>query len=112
MLGLLQKQMCKQVVDLEPEVVLQVVSAMQRFDEIEQAIVFGSRAMGNAKIGSDVDLAIKGRQVTNQTICQLYDYLNEQSLLPYFFDVLDVASVKNDALLKHIELKGILIYTR
>ena len=37
-----------------------IVKAMKKFNEIEKAIVFGSRAMGNYKKGSDVDIAIIG----------------------------------------------------
>ena len=34
--------------------------ALEKYDEIEKAVIFGSRAMGNYKKGSDVDIAIDG----------------------------------------------------
>ena len=38
----------------------QVISILKKYDEIEGAILFGSRALGNYKPASDVDIAIKG----------------------------------------------------
>ena len=44
-----------------------LINAISNYPEIEQVLVFGSRAKGNYKNGSDVDLAIKGRHC-NDTI--------------------------------------------
>ena len=41
-----------------------IIKALEQHDEIEKAIIFGSRAMGNYKKGSDVDIAIIGENVT------------------------------------------------
>ena len=40
-----------------------IIKALEQHDEIEKAIIFGSRAMGNYKKGSDVDIAIIGENV-------------------------------------------------
>lgn len=89
-----------------------IVKAMKKFDEIEKAIVFGSRAMGNYKKGSDVDIAIIGEGITSSTVYGLDDYLNEVYPLPYFFDVLQYSSITNDNLKKHIDNEGKIIYER
>ena len=89
-----------------------IVKAMKKFDEIEKAIVFGSRAMGNYKKGSDVDIAIIGEDITSSTVYGLDDYLNEVYPLPYFFDVLQYSSITNDNLKKHIDNEGKIIYER
>ena len=64
-----------------------IVKAMKKFNEIEKAIVFGSRAIGNYKKGSDVDIAIIGDGIDSKTVYKLDDYLNEVYPLPYFFDI-------------------------
>lgn len=87
-----------------------IKKALSEFNEIEKAIVFGSRAMGNYKKGSDIDLAIIGEQVTHKTIFKLNDYLNEVYPLPYFFDIVHYDSLSNDELKKHIDTEGKLIY--
>lgn len=35
-----------------------IINTLIRFPEVEKAIIFGSRAMGNYKKGSNIDLAI------------------------------------------------------
>ena len=49
-------------------------------------VLFGSRAKGTALRGSDVDLALKGKLVTDRTVRRLANAL-EESALPYFFDI-------------------------
>ena len=49
--------------DLYP-LVQYIVSSIRGFDEIKRAILFGSRAKGNFKAGSDIDIAIVGEEVT------------------------------------------------
>lgn len=92
--------------------VFYIHKALKECEEVEKAIVFGSRAMGNYKKGSDIDIAIIGRNVTNKTIFKLDDYLNEVYPLPYFFDVIDYYSVKNKKLIEHIDKEGKLIYIK
>ncbi|WP_368993738.1 nucleotidyltransferase domain-containing protein [Caldifermentibacillus hisashii] len=62
-----------------------ILKALKQFDEIDRAILYGSRAMGNYKKGSDVDIAIQGEKITEKTIFELDDLLNEVYPLPYFF---------------------------
>ena len=38
-----------------------ILEAISKYPEIEEVIIFGSRAMGNYKKGSDIDLALKGK---------------------------------------------------
>jgi len=51
-------------------------------------LIFGSRAKGTEKIGSDVDLAVKEERVTPEQVLELKDLLEEETLIPYFFDIL------------------------
>ncbi|WP_200086690.1 HI0074 family nucleotidyltransferase substrate-binding subunit [Salicibibacter cibi] len=62
--------------------------ALEKYSEIARAILYGSRALGNNKSGSDVDLAIVGERVSHRTMVKLNDDLNEEYPLPYMFDLL------------------------
>lgn len=44
-----------------------ITDILKKYPEIEQAIIYGSRAKGNYRIGSDIDLTFKGQHL-NQTI--------------------------------------------
>ncbi len=83
--------------------------ALRRFPNIEQAILFGSRAKGNFRPGSDVDIALKGKDLS-QTVLQLSTYLNQETLLPYQFDIIDYTSIDNQDLIEHIDRVGIVLF--
>ena len=89
-----------------------IKKALEQCEEIEKAIIFGSRAMGNYKNGSDVDIAVLGELISNNTILKLNDYLNEIYPLPYFFDIINYNSIANENLKKHIDIEGKIIYTK
>ena len=65
-----------------------------------KAILFGSRAKGNYKKGSDIDIAIIGDE---REVSYL---LNEETFLPYFFDVVNLEKIKNKNLIEHIKRVG------
>lgn len=75
--------------------------------DLHKVVLFGSRAMGNYKRGSDIDLALFG--CTQHALLDLYDLLNEVYPLPYFFDILCYESITNDALKHHIDTQGVVL---
>ena len=87
-----------------------VVSVLSTFPTLSEAIVFGSRAKGNYRMGSDVDIALKGENLNLDVINTISFLLNEETTLPYKFDVLNYHSIKNDELLAHINRVGVSIY--
>ncbi len=87
-----------------------ILSALRQFPQIEQALIFGSRAKGTCKTGSDVDLVIKGKAITYQDVTRLSDLLNERFPLPYFFDVAHYEDIDNPALIAHIDRVGQIVY--
>lgn len=89
-----------------------IINTLRRFPEIEKAIIFGSRAMGNYKKGSDIDLAIVGENITNDILHEVYDYLNEVYPIPYFFDILNYDTLSNKNLKTHINEIGKVIYQK
>src|ERR1035437_387652 len=60
---------------------------------VEKAIIFGSRAKGNYRNGSDVDIALKGEKVNFGTISNILYLLNEETMMPYRFDEIGRAHV-------------------
>ncbi|MBF4693423.1 nucleotidyltransferase domain-containing protein [Fusibacter ferrireducens] len=87
-------------------------SALVKHPEIKKAAIFGSRAVGNYKKGSDIDLVIFGENITRTILHDVLDELNEVSPLPYFFDILDYKAISNVALKEHIDHVGKLIYEK
>ena len=79
---------------------------------IKQVWLYGSRAKGVNRPGADVDLALIGEQVTQQTVGRIRDVLDDESPIPYFFDVIHWDTIANEKLKGEIERTGQLIYQR
>jgi Nucleotidyltransferase domain. len=59
-----------------------IKQVLAKYPQIEQAVIFGSRAKGNHKLGSDVDIALKGTHLTSQLINRVSFELNEETTMP------------------------------
>lgn len=89
-----------------------IVCRIKEFNEIEKAVIFGSRAKGNYKPGSDIDIGIYGENITFDTISSLHSKLEDEGPLPYFIDIVDCTHLNHDELKEHIERVGKIIYER
>ena len=89
----------------------QIFCVFKRYPEIEEVILYGSRAMGNFKPGSDIDFALKG-VLHEETVSHVYVELNERLPLPYKFDVLSYSDLTNLSLKEHIDRYGKIFYSR
>ena len=78
---------------------------------IEQALLYGSRAKGNFKTGSDIDLTLDGAALTTDLRSAVAEPLDDL-LLPYTID-LSIDSQLNHAELEgHIRRVGVVFYPR
>lgn len=89
-----------------------IVNVISRFDEIEKASIFGSRAKGNYKPGSDIDIAIYGENISFDILSKLNSILEEKSPMPYFFDIVDYSHLKHRELKEHIDRVGKIIFCK
>jgi type I restriction enzyme S subunit len=78
--------------------------------EIEKAILFGSRAKGNYKPYSDIDIALKGEKLDLLLKGTIETELDDL-LLPYKMDIILFKHINNDELIDHIERVGKILYT-
>ena len=89
-----------------------MLSVLNRFPEVRKAVIFGSRAKGNYKPGSDVDMAIFGEDVSFRTVARLHALLEEEGPMPYYIDIVDYTHNGHDALKAHIDRVGQVIFER
>lgn len=87
-----------------------IQSAFCKFPEVEKVLIYGSRAMGNFKPGSDIDLAVSGENIRTETIMKLKTILEHELPVPYYFDITHYETISNSALKKHIDEFGKLFY--
>ena len=67
--------------------------------------IFGSRARGEARAASDVDLAFAGEPEVRGSLCDAF----ERSGLPYTFDLVDYERQSNERLRQAIDAEGRLL---
>jgi len=87
-------------------------SVFSQYKEIDEVLIYGSRAMKTYKPGSDIDLTIKlknGYQPNLSLYSEIADQLDNLSLI-YFIDLSFLKEIQNPDLIDHINRVGIKIY--
>jgi predicted nucleotidyltransferase len=74
----------------------------RKYPSIERVTIFGSRAKGNYKPFSDIDLCLYGKQVTELDAQHLKEEL-EELYHPYFVDVLAFEALSDPVLRQTIK---------
>ncbi len=89
----------------------QIKNLLYFFDEIEKVKIFGSRAKGNYKPNSDIDLALYGENIDEKLLLHIAFELDELPT-PYKFDVIDYKTVNTPAMKESIDKYGIIFYEK
>jgi len=80
-------------------------------DAIESVLIYGSRAKGNYRVGSDIDLSIKSTAMTFAELMKIEDQIDDL-YLPYQVDLSQYESLKDSDLIEHIDRVGMVIYEK
>lgn len=96
---------------LSEAAVLAIQNILKKYVEIQKVIIYGSRAKGNHKKGSDIDLVILAPKLGISALLQIENELDEL-LLPYKVDLSLYHYIENIDLLDHIERMGIVFYAK
>ena len=82
----------------------------KKFPEVDEVKIYGSRAKGNYKKGSDIDFALFG-DIEYNLLRKISGGLDELPT-PYKFDVTDYNTLKHLPLKEHIDRVGKTFYKR
>ena len=96
---------------LSADTVARITSVLARFPDVEKAVIYGSRAKGNHRKGSDIDLTLFGDGLNDTVMSRIYWALDDL-LLPYKIDLSLFSGLKEPALVDHIRRVGIVLYAR
>jgi type I restriction enzyme, S subunit len=96
---------------LEEHIVEGLISVFEKYSKVDKAIVFGSRAKGNYRPDSDIDIAIKGAELTEKDVLNIHVKFSELDL-SYKVDLLNYNTIKEPELKAHIDRVGIELYSR
>lgn len=86
-------------------------SAFEKFPEIDKVIIYGSRAKGNYREGSDIDITLIGNDLTHTILLKLLYEIDELNT-PYLYDVSIFSKLSNEDFIEHINRVGKIFYQK
>ncbi|WP_291786580.1 nucleotidyltransferase domain-containing protein [Cecembia sp.] len=93
----------------------QTIEAIQKvllkYPQVDKAVLYGSRAIGNYRPGSDIDLTLLGQDLDLTILHQVENDLDDL-LLPYKIDLSIYHQINNPEFLDHILRIGKVFYER
>lgn len=96
---------------LKDETIAKIQSAFVKYPEIEKVVIYGSRAKGNYRNGSDIDITLFGKMLTRDIKLKLMNDIDELNT-PYMFDISIYDSLSSDSLKEHIDRVGLVFYEK
>ena len=97
---------------LQETTIEKIGAVFARFPPVEKAVLYGSRARGNYKNGSDIDLTLHGGpDLTLNVMYQIAAELDDL-LLPYTIDLSIFAQLTDPDFIDHIQRVGVVFYER
>jgi len=95
-----------------PQSAIQKINAvLSRYPQVEKAILYGSRAKGNYKNGSDIDLTLQGTSLSLNIVYKILDDIDEL-LLPYTIDLSIFKDISDPNVIEHIQRVGVKFYDK
>lgn len=96
---------------LKEPAIQKICNVLSRYPLVQKATLYGSRAKGNYKNGSDIDLTLHGRGLSLDLV---YNILNdfEDLLLPYTIDMSIFDDIRDPDVVDHIRRVGVTFYEK
>jgi predicted nucleotidyltransferase len=95
------------------EATIQKIGAVfARYPQVEKAILYGSRAKGNYKNGSDIDLTLCGGMDLTLNVLYRTNAELDELLLPYTIDMSILSQISDPDLIAHIQRVGMTFYEK
>jgi len=94
---------------LEADDMATIRSILVAHPEVETAVMYGSRATGRFRPGSDIDLVLTGKNLTNQIVLGVHVELDDSNL-PYMVDVVAEKDIRDENLKREIDETGKVFY--
>ncbi len=88
-----------------------IKNIFSKYKQVEKVVIYGSRAKGNYRKGSDIDLSFFGKNI-NRSILHKIEENIEELYLPYIFDMSIYKQIVNKNLIEHIVRVGKEFYVK
>lgn len=101
-----EKKGNEEAMSIRREVLEEIINLAKKYD-IDKVILFGSRARGDYKRTSDIDLAVEGGDVASFSLD-----VEEETTTLLKFDIVDLGRAIQEELMESIEKEGKIIYEK
>lgn len=95
---------------LSDDVISEIQDVFRRHSNIDKVLIFGSRAKGNYREGSDIDLAVIGFGISFSQLLDINNDIDDLGLL-YNVDLLDYKKQIGTPIGEHIDRVGKIFYS-
>ena len=95
---------------LYPNSYKEILLIFQKHENIEKVIIYGSRAKGNYKEGSDIDFTLFGNLNYDDILKLKHEF--EESTIPYLIDISIFNDLESESLIDHINRVGKIFYEK
>jgi len=96
---------------LKEATIEKIIAVFSQYPNIQKVLLYGSRAKGNYRNGSDIDLTLIGENISYAQLSKI-DIQIDDLLLPYRFDLSIFKDIENLDLIDHINRVGLIFYER
>ena len=94
---------------LKESTIIAINGVFANYSALQKVVIYGSRAKGNYRNGSDIDLTLMGDSLTYTQLNRIETQLDEL-LLPYSIDLSLFNHIDNPDLIDHIKRVGKVFY--
>lgn len=94
---------------LSDSVLQELRGVFRRYPNIVKVLIFGSRSKGDYRAGSDIDLAVVGKDIDYRTLLDIQCDIDDLGLL-YSIDLLDYQKKRGTPIGDHIDRVGQVFY--
>lgn len=88
-----------------------ICGVFARHPQVEEAVLYGSRAKGSYRNGSDIDLTLRGANLDMNLLYQLFQEIDDL-LLPWPVDLSIYDHLRDPDLVEHIQRVGVTFYAK
>ncbi|MRX47325.1 nucleotidyltransferase domain-containing protein [Pedobacter puniceum] len=92
-------------IGLEPDDILKIKTVFMEYPQLDSVLIYGSRAKGNYRPASDIDLTLIGEDLTSSMLSEI-EFKLDDLLLPYKFDISIYDKITDARFLDHINRIG------
>lgn len=86
-------------------------AVFSNYPEIAEVVIYGSRAKGNFREGSDIDITLKSEKVTENIRSEVWLALDDLNT-PYLIDLSVFNNLDSKSLIDHINRVGKVFYKK